>query len=282
VHRVARPPALRTLAGVWIDTHCHLDADEFDVDRDAVVARAQAAGVSMLVMPTGRIDDQPAVSELARRHGYGYALGLHPLWLESAGAQDLERLRAAVLAARADPRFVAVGEIGIDLVDARTSPARQEEFFRAQLRIARDAGMPVLVHVRHSADLLLKQLRRIEVPGGIIHAFNGSAQQAQQFVARGFKLGFGGASTYSGSLRIRRHAAELPEVAIVLETDAPYIAPVWRRIGGRVERTEPADLVRIAAGIAALRGLDPAALAQVNRRNAIAALPRLAPLLPSA
>jgi TatD DNase family protein len=276
---VAPAPTLRTLAGVWIDTHCHLDADAFDADRDAVVERSRAAGVSMLVMPTGLIDEQAKVSDLARRHGYAYALGLHPLWLEDAGAHDLERLRAAVFEARTDPRFVAVGEIGIDLVDARTSPARQEDFFREQLRIARDAGVPVLVHVRHSADLLLKHLRRIEVPGGIIHAFNGSTQQAQQFIARGFRLGFGGASTYSGSLRIRRHAAELPEDALVLETDAPYIAPAWRRIDGRVDRTEPADLARIAAAIAGLRGVDTVTLAQINRRNAIAALPRLAPLL---
>lgn len=272
---------MRTLVRVWIDTHCHLDADEFDVDRDAVVARAQEAGVSMLVMPTGLIDEEARVRALAQRHGFAYALGLHPLWLESAQDEDLERLRAAVFAARADPRFVAVGEIGIDLVDARTGAARQEEFYREQLRIARDAGVPVLVHVRHSADLLLKHLRRIEVPGGIIHAFNGSTQQAQQFVARGFRLGFGGASTYSGSLRIRRHAAELPETAIVLETDAPYIAPVWRRLDGEAGRTEPADLVRIADGIAELRGVDASTLAQINRRNAIAALPRLAQLMPT-
>jgi TatD DNase family protein len=264
---------------VWIDTHCHLDADEFEADRDAVVARAKAAGVGMLVMPTGLIDEAEAVCGLAQRYGFSYALGLHPLWLERVGADDLERLRAAVLAARADPRFVAVGEIGIDLVDARTDSARQEQVYRDQLRIARDAGVPVLVHVRQSADLLLKHLRRVEVAGGIIHAFNGSTQQAQQFIARGFRLGFGGASTYSGSLRIRRHAAELPESAIVLETDAPYIAPAWRRDGGEAGRTEPADLVRIAAEIAALRGVDPETLAQINRRNAIAALPRLAPLL---
>lgn len=270
---------MRTLGRVWIDTHCHLDAVEFDVDRDAVVARAQAAGVTMLVMPTGLIDEQAKVRELAQRHGGAYALGLHPLWLEDAAAHDLERLREAVFAARADPRFVAVGEIGIDLVEARTGQARQEEIYREQLRIARDAGVPVLVHVRRSADLLLKHLRRIEVPGGIIHAFNGSPQQAQQFMAGGFRLGFGGASTYTGSQRIRRHAAGLPETAIVLETDAPYIAPVWRRVDGRAGRTEPADLARIAAGIAELRGVDVATLAQINRRNALAALPRLAALL---
>jgi TatD DNase family protein len=132
--------------------------------------------------------------------------------------------------------------------------------------------------VRRSADLL-KHLRRIEVPGGIIHAFNGSAQQADQFIARGFKLGFGGSLTYSGSQRIRRHAAGLPEQALVLETDAPYIAPEWRRTPDGVERTEPADLARIAVQLAALRGVDSHDLARASARNAIDALPRLAPLL---
>ncbi len=264
---------------MWIDTHCHLDADEFDADRDAVVARARAAGIAMLVMPTGHVDETPKVRDIAQRHGFAYALGLHPLWLEGATDDDLARLRAAVFDARADPHCVAVGEIGLDLVEARTEVARQEHFYREQLRIAREAELPVIVHVRRSADLLLKHLRRTEVCGGIIHAFNGSAQQAQQFIALGFKLGFGGAATYTGSQRIRRFAAELPAEAIVLETDAPYIPPAWRRVEGRVDRTEPADLARIAAEVAALRGSDLEALAQVNRANAIVALPRLAPLL---
>ena len=263
---------------MWIDTHCHLDADEFDTDRDEVVSRARAAGVSMLVMPTGHVDDQAKVREIAHRYGYAYALGLHPLWLTDVPEGDVDRLRAAVRAAVADERFVAVGEIGIDCFEAGDVP-RQEWFFREQLRVARDAGVPVIVHVRRSADLLLKHLRRIEVPGGVIHAFNGSAQQAGQFVARGFKLGFGGSLTYTGSERIRRHAAELPHSAWVLETDAPYIAPSWRRTPDGVERTEPADLARIATELASLRQVDAPTLARQNRDNAIAALPRLARLV---
>lgn len=263
---------------MWIDTHCHLDAGEFDADRDAVVARARDAGVAMLVMPTGTVDDWPRASAIAHRHGFAYALGRHPLWLTDAHDDDVDRLRDAVRAAIKDANLVAVGEIGIDLVEAG-DVARQEWFFREQLRIAREFALPVIVHVRRSADLLLKHLRRIEVPGGIIHAFNGSAQQAEQFVALGFKLGFGGSLTYSGSLRIRRHAQGLPDDAIVLETDAPYIAPAWRRTDGQVQRTEPADLARIAGELAALRGVEAVALARSNRRNALSALPRLAPLL---
>jgi len=269
---------------MWIDTHCHLDAAEFDGDRDAVVQRARDAGVGMLVMPTGGVDDQPKARAIAQRHGFGYALGMHPLWLSAVVEADVERLRAAVQQALAtgDHHLVAVGEIGIDLYEPGLDVARQEWFFREQLRVARDAQLPVIVHVRRSADLLLKHLRRIEVPGGIVHAWNGSAQQAAQFVARGFRLGFGGALTYSGSQRIRRHAATLARDAWVLETDAPYILPEWRRLPDRTEPSEPCDLARIAAAMAELRGVSLAELQQTNRANAMAALPRLAALLDAA
>jgi len=265
---------------MWIDTHCHLDADEFDSDRDAVVARARDAGVTMLVVPTGRVDDIAKASAIAHQYRFAYAAGMHPLWISDAAEEDIERLRDAAREALDDACFVAIGEIGIDLVEGIDVP-RQEWFFREQLRVARDLGMPVIVHVRRSADLLLKHLRRIEVPGGIIHAFNGSTQQADQFIARGFMLGFGGSLTYSGSQRIRRHAASLSQQAFVLETDAPYIAPEWRRTSHGVERTEPADLARIAAEFALLRGIRSDDLAHANRRNAVTALPRLAPMLAS-
>lgn len=270
-----RAGAVLTLNAMWIDTHCHLDATEFDADRDAVVARARAAGVTLQVLPAGHVDEARQLAATARRYGAAYAVGIHPLAVARSAEDDVARLRDALRAALADPRLVAVGEIGIDCVEA-PDVARQEWFYREQLRIARDLALPVIVHVRRSADLLLKHLRRIDVPGGIVHAFNGSAQQAAQLIARGFRLGFGGAVTYSGSQRIRRHAASLPEAALVLETDAPYILPTWRRHADRTEPSEPADLPRIAAEVAALRGIDTAALAALNRANAQAALPRLA------
>jgi TatD DNase family protein len=260
---------------MWIDTHCHLDADEFDVDRDAVVERARAAGVSMLVMPTGHIDERDKAARVAAEHGYAYALGIHPLWLGQAQPADIDRLRGMLPSAMEDPRFVAIGEIGIDLAEPGLDPERQQWFYREQLKVARDFGLPVIVHIRRSADLLLKHLRAIEVAGGIIHAFNASEQQARQFLVRGFRLGFGGAMTYNGSQRIRRHAREVPEDRWVLETDAPYIPPQWLREHGAAGRNEPSQLPRIAAELAALRGSDLAALAAQNRANAVAALPRL-------
>lgn len=265
---------------MWIDTHCHLDAPEFDADRDAVVERARQAGVLMGVMATGAVSHFEQAAAAAQRYGWAYCLGIHPLWTAQALEDDVERLREALAKRASDERLVAVGEIGIDGFVPGLDPERQEWFFREQLKLARDFSLPVVVHVRRSADRLLKYLRRIEVPGGVIHAFNGSQDQARAFLALGFKLGFGGAMTYGGSLRIRRHAAELPAEAWVLETDSPDIPPEWLRLEGAGLRNEPGELPRIAAVMAELRGLSLAEAAAQARANSVAALPRLAPLLP--
>lgn len=271
---------------LWIDTHCHLDAPEFDADRDAVVARAKAAGVAMLVLPAVAADGFEALAALAHRHGLAYALGIHPLCVDAAADEDLERLNEALQRHRDDPRLVAVGEIGLDHVVPSRDRARQERFYAAQLRLARAHELPVLLHVRRSADGLLKHLRRIEVPGGIAHAFNASEVQARQFVERGFKLGFGGAMTFERALQIRRLAASVPDDAPVLETDSPDIPPQWlyvkaaERAERAPSRNEPAELPRIAQTLAALRGWTVEETASRCSAQACAALPRLAALLP--
>jgi TatD DNase family protein len=228
-----------------------------------------------------------AVRALAHRHGFAYALGIHPLFAGRAADADLDLLAAALRAHRDDPRLVAVGEIGLDHFVPDVDHDRQRHFYVAQLKLARDAGLPVILHVRRSADGLLQGLRRIGVPGGIAHAFNGSEQQAQAFVGLGIKLGFGGAMTYERALQIRHLAARLPETALVLETDAPDIPPQWlyRSAAERAasgtghHRNEPAELPRIAQTLAALRGWSLEHTAEVTRANAVAALPRLAGLL---
>jgi TatD DNase family protein len=265
---------------MWIDTHCHLDAEVFDADRDAVVARARAAGVAMCVLAAGHPEHFAQTVAVAQRYGYAYALGIHPLWVDRAAEDDVERVREALAAHRDDPRLVAVGEIGLDFYVAAPDHARQEWFYREQLRLAREAGLPVILHVRRSADALAKHLRRIVVPGGIAHAYNGSREQALALLGCGLRLGFGGALTYEGSRRIRAHAAELADTAWVLETDSPDIAPAWLRSAERVGRNEPAELPRIAQIMAGLRGCDLAQLAGQARVNSVAALPRLAALLP--
>jgi TatD DNase family protein len=266
----------------WIDTHCHLDAAEFGADRDAVVARAVGAGVSRLVLPAVEVANFDAVCSLAHEHGLVYALGIHPLAVGRAGDADLDLLQRALRRHRDDARLVAVGEIGLDHFVPGLDLTRQRHFYVAQLKLARDAGLPVLLHVRRSADALLHGLRRVQVPGGIAHAFNGSRVQADQFVALGFKLGFGGAMTFERALQIRRLAGGLPAEAIVLETDAPDMPPQWlyrnaaQRAAGEVARNEPAELPRIGQALADLRGWSLQQAAQVTTSNALAALPRLA------
>jgi TatD DNase family protein len=271
----------------WIDTHCHLDAREFDADRDAVRQRARDAGVLHCVLPAVDVATFAAVRELALRHGDSYALGIHPLATGRAALDDLDRLDAALTACRDDPRLVAVGEIGLDFFDETLERERQERFFAEQLRLARKHDLPVILHVRRSADGLLKYLRRERV-GGIAHAFNGSRQQADEFVRLGLRLGFGGTVTYERAQQVRRLAAQLPLSALVVETDAPDIPPHWLyrtaadRANGQAQgRNEPAELLRIAQALAQVRGISPDDLAQATARNAVEALPKLAALLPA-
>ena len=273
------------MAAMWTDTHCHLDAPEFDADRAEVVLRARAASVGQIVVPAVEVANFETVRALARAHRFAYALGIHPLYTGRALDDDVLRLRDALVAHRDDPRLVAVGEIGLDHFVPGLDPKRQEQFYVAQLELAREFDLPVILHVRRSADTLLKHLRAVKVRGGMAHAFNGSEQQALAFVGLGFKLGFGGAMTFERALQIRRLAQTLPMEAIVLETDAPDIPPHWlyrtaeRRAAGETSRNEPGELPRIAATLAELRGLSLADLAAATSANARAALPRLASLI---
>jgi TatD DNase family protein len=266
----------------WIDTHVHLDAAEFAPDRAAVAARARAAGVACMVLPAVAVHNFDTVRALAHAEGAAYALGIHPLCVDAAADADLDHLADALRRCRDDPRLVAVGEIGLDHFVPGLDRARQERFYAAQLKLARDAGLPVILHVRRSADALLKHLRRIDTAGGIAHAFNGSTQQAETFAALGFKLGFGGAMTFERALQIRRLAATLPDEVPVLETDAPDIPPQWlyrdaaaRAAGAAPARNEPSELPRIAATLAQLRGWTLDETAARTSANALAALPRL-------
>ena len=269
----------------WIDTHCHLDAPEFAPDRSQARERAAQAGVGLCVFPAVEVANFDAVRTLAHAHQDSYALGIHPLCTGRAVDADLEVLDRALAQHRGDPRLVAVGEIGLDFFVPGLDAGRQEFFYREQLALARKHGLPVILHVRRSADRLLRELRGAGVTG-IAHAFNGSAQQASQFLGLGFKLGFGGNVTYERAQQIRRLAVSLPLEALVMETDSPDIPPHWlyataqQREAGRPQgRNEPAELPRIAQVLAQLRGISAAELAHATTRNAVQALPALAGLL---
>ena len=273
----------------WIDTHCHLDAAEFAPDLAAVRARAAARQVGHCVLPAVAVGNFAAVRQLAHDFGDSYALGIHPLCVPQAQDADLQALDAELARRSADPRLVAVGEIGLDYFVPELCQSamreRQEYFYRAQLKLALKHGLPVMLHVRRSADKLLRHLRELAPEGGwrgTAHAFNGSAQQAGEFIKLGLKLGFGGTVTYEASRQIRRLAATLPLESLVMETDAPDIAPHWlyataaQRAAGQPQgRNEPGELPRIAAVLAQLRGIPLDALAVATTENALQAFPRL-------
>ena len=276
----------------WIDTHCHLDAPEFGAEIGAVRERAVRHGVRHCVIPAVEVANFDTVRALAHQFGDSYALGIHPLyvaqagdaiWPRSTGADAPSRRPASGGGRRDRARLFRSG------TQVRPLKERQERFYREQLKLARDHGLPVILHVRRSADALLRSLRELSAPGGwhgIAHAFNGSAQQAPAFIDLGFKLGFGGAVTYDRALQLRRLAAELPLEALVLETDAPDIPPHWlyvtaeqRAAGQSRRRNEPGELPQIGAVLAGLRGMSVEALALATSRNAVEALPKLAGLV---
>jgi len=281
----------------WIDSHCHLDAPEFDLDRSTVVQNAQAQGVVWCVMPAVQAKDFLPLQKLAQAFQQPYALGIHPLYVPQAQEQDLVFLAQCLESAlsldangqRNDLRLVALGEIGLDFfVPSLCEPAmreKQEFFYHAQLKLAQKFKLPVILHVRKSADELLKGLRRFTVQGGIAHAFNGSFQQAHTFIEMGFALGFGGALTFERALQLRRLATELPLSALVLETDAPDIPPHWiyktqsERESSQVKisqaRNEPAQLPHIGAVLATLRQVSDSDIASATLANTQRVLPQL-------
>ncbi|MCL2075268.1 MAG: TatD family hydrolase [Betaproteobacteria bacterium] len=260
---------------MWLDTHCHLSAPEFAKDCEAVWFLARQRGVSEALLPAVDLNDCAAVADLAAHMpGCAPAYGIHPLFVAEAGEEGEAMTRLAEFLEKMPP--IAIGEIGLDGMDKEADGARQERFFLAQLRLAKKYDLPVVLHVRRAVDAVLRGLRQVRVEGGIAHAFNGSIEQAKAFMKLGFKLGFGGALTYPGSRRIRALAAELPLEAIVLETDAPDIPPVWLAGSGEKPRNTPAELPKIGNVLADLRGVAVETIAFQTAANARSVLPGFA------
>ena len=280
----------------WIDTHCHWDAPEFDADRDQLRADARAVGVAHCVIPAVDSGNWQVVRDLAHRWGDSYALGIHPLYTGRAAEGDIAALDTLLAQHRDDPHLVAIGEIGLDFFLPGLDAERQTWFYEQQLQLARKHDLPVILHVRRSSDQLLKALRRWPVQGGIAHAFNGSLQQAQQFMERGFALGFGGALTYERALHLRRLLQTVPMESIVVETDAPDIPPHWlyttaeqRAQGVPQGRSQPAEIPRIAQVLQEIRSQRLPGKReqlqdwkQITTANACRALPKLGALLAGA
>lgn len=244
-----------------IDTHCHLDVEAFDIDREGVMQRARDAGVTRFVVPAIDADHWQNVVRLQEQEtDISIALGMHPVFMERHSPSHLHALSAAVSSARP----VAIGEIGLDYYIENADRNAQQDLLSAQLDIAAGSNLPVILHVRKAHDDIIKLLRRHPVKGGIVHAFNGSHQQADKYLEMGFKLGFGGMLTYERSRKIRALAKALPVEALVLETDAPDMT-VASHQGGR---NSPEYLPECLQALAELRDESIETLARQSTANA--------------
>lgn len=250
-----------------IDSHCHLDAAEFDRDRDDVIARAKSCGVGRQVVPATHADGWVKLREVCSDDdGLHPAYGLHPMYLSEHRHEHLAALRAWI----ERERPVAVGECGLDYYVDGLDPEAQQTYFDGQLRLAREFGLPVIVHARRAVDAVIAAIRRVGGPGpgetlhGVVHSYAGSGEQARQLWKLGFLIGLGGPVTYARANRLRRLAATMPIEYLLLETDAPDQPDS----GIRGERNEPARLAVVCETIAGLRGIPADELASETSRNA--------------
>jgi TatD DNase family protein len=243
------------------DSHCHLDAPEFDPDRPAVVARARAAGVfAQLVPAVSRAGWEKLRDLCAADAGLRPAYGLHPMFLDEHRPGHLDDLARWL----ADERPAAVGECGLDHFVQGLDPDAQRVYFLRQLELAREFDLPVVVHARRAVDEVIAALRRIGGLRGVVHSWSGSDEQARQLFGMGFHLGIGGPVTFERAQRLRRTVATMPIEWLLLETDAPDQPDA----GHRGERNEPGLLPGVLAVVAGLRGESPATVAAATVANA--------------
>lgn len=244
-----------------VDSHCHLDASEFDPDRAAVIARAQAAGVHAQVVPAVTAASWPKLREVCTQApGLYPAYGLHPMFLAAHRPEHLPLLREWI----ERERPCAIGECGLDFFVEGLDADTQQAYFIGQLELAREFDLPVIVHARRAVDAVIAAIRRIGGLRGVVHSFSGSPEQAAQLHRQGFLLGLGGPLTYERAQRLQRLVREMPLEQLLLETDAPDQPDA----GIRGQRNEPARLAVIAGQVAALRGMEVDAVAHATTGNA--------------
>lgn len=244
-----------------VDAHLHLDAPAFDADRDAVLARAEAAGVGLMVSAGTSLGGSRQALALAERHPrVRAAVGIHP---ESADRVDDAALEALGVLAR-HPRVVAIGEVGLDYVRGRVARPRQVAAFRAQVCLAVRAGLPVVVHNREAHEDVERILRDEGAARVVCHCFSGPPETAVRWAEAGWMISLAGPLTFASAGSLRDVARRVPPDRLLVETDAPYLAPVPMR--GR--RCEPAFLVHTARALAELRGAQYDKVEAILERNA--------------
>lgn len=243
------------------DSHSHLDAPEFDADREAVIGRAEAAGVMQQLVPAVAFQAWPALkATCALRPGLKAAYGLHPMYLDEHQPAHLDALPDWI----ERERPAAVGECGLDFFVEGLDPESQRRYFVRQLEIARDFRLPVVLHARRAVDEVIATIRRVGGLRGVVHSWSGSEEQATQLYRLGFSLGIGGPVTFERAQRLRRTVATMPIEHLLLETDSPDQPDATRR----GQRNEPAFLVDVLREVARLRGEDESVIAEATRRNA--------------
>ena len=249
-----------------IDTHTHLDFPDFDADRAALLARSRALGVERLVVLGVFRDNWQRLWDLCQAEDGVYAaFGLHPVFLDQHRAEHLDDLRDWLSRLAGDPKLCAVGEFGLDYYVETLDRQRQQRLFEAQLALAAEFELPVLLHVRRAHAATIATLKRFKLPrAGVIHAFAGSYEEAREYLKLGFRLGLGGAPTWPQAQRLRKVVPRLPLDAVVLETDAPDMAPAMHP----GVRNSPEHLPDICAALAELWGVSPEELATASSRNA--------------
>lgn len=256
---------------VLVDSHCHLDAAEFDHDRDVVVARARSGGITRQIVPAIDAAGWPKMREICSRSpGLFPAYGMHPMYLDAHRPEHLVQLRDWI----ERERPVAVGECGLDYFVEDLDRDAQSHYFQAQLQLAREFDLPLVVHARRAVDAVIAAVRKVGKLRGVVHSFSGSPEQARQLWELGFMIGLGGPVTYERANRLRRLATDMPLEHLLLETDAPDQPDA----GIRGQRNEPARLANVLKVIAELRGVDEAEVAAITTANAerLFALPSLA------
>lgn len=246
-----------------IDTHCHLDFDAFAKDRNEVLARARRHGLTGFIVPAVKMSTCIQLLEFCRQHeDVYYALGLHPMFIHEHEMRHIEVLKSLIVSS--EP--LAIGEIGLDYYDRSLVIDKQREIFEHQLQLAGQLDLPVILHVRKAHEEVLASLAKYPVNGGVVHAFNGSLQQAERYMHYGFKFGFGGMLTYKRSTKLRSLATQLPLESIVLETDSPDMTVEAHR----GERNSPEYIVDCLQVLAELREISVEEIADITTANACA------------
>ena len=249
-----------------IDTHTHLDFPDFDADRPALLAASRALGVRQMVVLGVYRDNWQRVWDLVQSDpDLHAAFGLHPVYLDQHRPDDVAHLRDWLARLAGHRQLCAVGEIGLDYYIEGLNRERQQTLFEAQLQLATEFELPALIHVRRSHAAVIATLKRLPLKrAGIIHAFAGSFEEAREYIKLGYKLGLGGAATWSQALRMHRVLAKLPLEAVVLETDSPDMAPAMYP----GQRNSPAHLPAICEALATIMAISPEQLAEASTANA--------------